>query len=416
MICVFGILLLAGSAAAQALSSQEGAPLSLPEAIERVHSHSPARGAAQAREQAAAGALFQATRLPNPSLDLRQENLNLNSGRHAPVDQTVDVFAVFSQPLETGGKRATRTAIATADVEIARAILRDTERKLTLETLRFYLAALRASRVGRVLADNRRDLQTLVDTMIRRVQEGYAAEADLLKFRTEVARLETELTRVHLEFTRNVVALSALLLMPESLSEAQLVEYAPLDPPTGRIEELAQTAVNQQPTILIARARLERARRAVELERARRLPDVAFALGYKRTAGEDTVVTGFIVPLPIYDQNRGNIERTLAEERATALELETVTRQLTAETIALLTTAQQLVERARDSDTALLQPAEIVRNAARSAFREGAANILQLIDAERVYTDARRTVLDLKFDAYAAAFEARLVVDGKERP
>jgi cobalt-zinc-cadmium efflux system outer membrane protein len=398
------------------VSSQEVVPFSLLDAIERVHAQSPARGAAQAREQAVAGALFQATRLPNPSLDLHQENLNPNSGRRAPVDQTVDVFAVFSQPLETGGKRATRTAIATADVEIAHATRRETERTLTVETLRFYLGALRASRVGRVLADNRRDLQTLVDIMVRRVQEGYAAEADLLKFRTEVARLETELTRVHLEFTRNVVALNALLLMPESLSEAQLVEPAPLDPPAGRVEELVPTAVNQRPTILIARARLEHARRAVELERARRLPDVAFALGYKRTAGEDTVVTGFIVPLPIFDQNRGNIERTLAEERATALELETVTRQLTAETIALLTSAQGLAERARDSDTALLQPAETVRKAARSTFREGATNILQLIDAERVFTDARRTVLDLKFDAYAAAFEARLVVDGKERP
>ena len=391
-----------------------GWSLTLAEANERVQRLSPQRRAAQARHEAATGALLQARQWPNPSLDLREENLNLNSGRHAAVDQTVDVFAVISQPLEIAGKRPARRAIATAEVDIALATIRDTERTLTLETTRVYLTALRAARVSAVLADNRRGLQTLVDTLARRVQEGYAAEADLMKLRAEAARTETDLARVRIDFLRNAVALQTLLMLPAPLSETQLVTPSPIDPPPGDPETLAQQVVTRRPAIVIARARLERAQRALELERARRIPDFAFVAGYKRTAGEDTLVTGVVIPLPLFDRNTGNIARADAEARAAALDLDTLTQQVTAESIALIAAAQQLATRARLSTSALLQPAEIARNAARSAFREGAANMLQLVDAERVYTDAQRTMLELQLDAYSAAFEANLVVHEQE--
>jgi outer membrane protein TolC len=57
-----------------------------------------------------------------------------------------------------------------------------------------------------------------------------------------------------------------------------------------------------------------------------------------------------------------------------------------------------------------------VRNAARSAFHKGATDILHLVDAERVYTEAWREVLDLKLEAHTKAFEARLAVGGEEKP
>jgi hypothetical protein len=73
---------------AQELSPVGSEPLSLTDAIERVQAVSPLRQAAQARADAARGALYQASRLPNPSLDVREENLNFNSGSHAPIEQT----------------------------------------------------------------------------------------------------------------------------------------------------------------------------------------------------------------------------------------------------------------------------------------------------------------------------------------
>ena len=61
-------------------------------------------------------------------------------------------------------------------------------------------------------------------------------------------------------------------------------------------------------------------------------------------------------------------------------------------------------------------PAEGVRSAARATFREGAADMLRLIDAERVYADVRRAALDLELDAYLAAIEARFALGQEEIP
>lgn len=97
---------------------------------------SPLRRAAQARVAAAAGALYQSSRLPNPSLDLHEENLNLSRVTRDPLDKTLDIFAVLSQPIEIGGKRAARQAVATADFAVARTSVRQVERELTLETVR----------------------------------------------------------------------------------------------------------------------------------------------------------------------------------------------------------------------------------------------------------------------------------------
>ena len=190
----------------------------------------------------------------------------------------------------------------------------------------------------------------------------------------------------------------------------------PLNPPTGVPSELAEQAAMRQPEILAAQAKLDRARHSLVLEKAKRLPDPSFTAGYKRTGGADTLVAGVSVPLPVFDRNAGNIERALAEEHAAALELTALRRQQRAATITLLQSARELAERTRNIDQQLLRPAEIARNAARVSFDEGATNILQLIDAERVYTEARREALELKLEAYAKAFEAHLLLAEERQP
>jgi len=174
--------------------------------------------------------------------------------------------------------------------------------------------------------------------------------------------------------------------------------------------------VERQPEILAAQAQLDRARHALVLEKAKRFPNPALTAGYKRTGGTDTLVTGVLVPLPVFDRNEGNIDRAIAEEHAAAMELAALRTQQIVAMQMLMQSAQELAERARVIDQQMLQPAEVVRNAARASFHEGAANILQLVDAERVYTDTRREALELKLEAYAKAFAARLLLTEKGQP
>jgi cobalt-zinc-cadmium efflux system outer membrane protein len=161
---------------------------------------------------------------------------------------------------------------------------------------------------------------------------------------------------------------------------------------------------------------VERARSVTALERARRTPDPAVTAGYKRTAGQNTTVFGVGIAVPLFERNGQAVARATAEERAAARELEALTLRATADAASLLDAAAALAARAARAEEDLLVPADGVRSAARATFREGAADMLRLIDAERVYADVRRAALDLELDAYLAAIEARFALGQEDIP
>ena len=392
----------------------EPPPLSLTSAVERAV-QSASYQAALARTEAAVGALDQARRLPNPSLEVREENWQLND--HSGDDHLdLDVFATLTQPIELPGKRAARSAAAAASLDAAQAERSLTARDLVMETTRVYLSALGARELRHSLGEQREAMQTLVTAMQRRVQEGHTAEADLMKLRSESARLDLQLAEASRELRRQTAALAVLMQDPGPVDAARLHEPLPLEPPPAEAAAGDALDVGRLAEIRAARARREQAQQELQLERARRFPDPNVTAGYKRTAGLDTVVAGVSVPIPVFDRNSGNVTRAAAEERAAALDLDVLSRRAAANTAAQLAAARDLAARARTADVDLLEPARVVRDAARSAFREGAADVLRLVDAERVYAEAQRETLDLKHEAYAQALAAHLLLNEEFRP
>ena len=395
-------------------AERASAPLSLGTAVEQAV-QSASYHAARARTEAAAGALDQAGRLPNPLLEVREENWQPNDqSGDAHVD--IDVFATLTQPVELPGKRAARSAAAAASLDAAQAERSQTARQLVVETARAYLGAVGARELRHSLGAQREALQTLVTAMQRRVREGHTAEADLMKLRTETARLDLQLVEASRELRRQTAALAVLAQEPGPVDAARLQEPPPLDPPSIDTAAGDGVDVQQLAEIRAARARREQAYQELLLERARRFPDPNVTAGYKRTAGVNTIVTGVSVPIPVFDRNSGNVTRAAAEERAAALDLDVLSRRAAAEAAVQIAAARDLAVRARTVDAEFLEPARVVRDAARSAFREGAADVLRLVDAERVYAEAQRETLDLKHEAYAQALEAHLLVNEEFRP
>jgi len=392
----------------------EPAPLSLATAVEQAV-QSASYQAALARTKAAAAALEQARRLPNPSLEVREENWQLND-QSGDTDVTIDVFATLTQPVELPGKRAARSAAAAASLDAAQAERSLTARDLVIETARVYLRALGARELRRSLGEQREALQTLVAAMQRRVQEGHSAEADLMKLRTESARLDLQHAEAFRELRRQTAALAVLVKEPGPIDAVRLREPPPLEAPAADATTGDGVDVHQVAEIRAARARHEQARQELRLERARRYPDPNLTAGYKRTGGVDTIVTGVSVPIPVFDRNSGHVTRAAAEERAAALDLDVLSRGAAAAAAAQIAAARDLALRARHVDAELLEPARVVRDAARSAFREGAADVLRLVDAERVYAEAQRETLDLKHEAYAQALAAHLLLNEEFRP
>ena len=388
------------------------APLTLSMAVAQARTSSPRRRAAFLAADGAREAARFAGRLPNPLFELRTENWTTSDRAGMP---DTDVFAIATQPIELGGKRRIRRQLATAESEVANTALGSLERELALETARVYVRALKARALVDTLTANGDGLARLVATVDRRVEEGYSPEADLLKFKTEAARVDGDIARAQLELERGLTLLTVVMGATAPVSASQLVEPTLPEPPVVSPAALA-ASITRHPAVLGATAGLERARQLTAYERALRMPQPILAAGYKRTQGFDTAVLGVSVVLPLFDRNDASLARAAANERVAAADRELLVYQLTNEAGALMRAAHMISERARTAPAELLEPAENVRRAAGAAYREGPADVLKLIDAERVYADVRRVVVELRLDALLATLEARFAVGEETIP
>ncbi len=380
-------------------------PVTLSEAVAQARAASPLLGAARGHAEGLAEASRLVPRLLNPMFDMRIENLGSGAGSALPPD----VFAEASLPLEMNGRRGLRHAIAASDRDVAAGSLQSASFEVSVRTMQAYLHALKARALVETMAANRDGLASLIDTLKRRVAEGVAAEADLLRFQTESARMDIDVAKAGLDLERSVNLLTFVMGSTEAITPTQLVEPPPVSLPA--LDEAALThALARHPEVTTSDARVTRAQQATALERSRRVPDPIVVAGYKRTAGFDTAVVGLSVPMPIFDRNRPAAARAAGEARAAMADRDATIRRLTADALSLMATARVLSERSARATRELLAPADAVRTAARAAFREGAVDVVRLLDAERMYTDVRRATLELRLDALAAALEVRLTL------
>ena len=398
------ILLAQVTAAPFATEAAPGGTLTLPEAVALARAHSLLASAARAQAEGASNAARLAGRLADPTLELAVENWRPGADGFV-ASSDLDVFAVVTQPLDLFTRRGRKAQARGESDEAAAGALR-TEQDVQLDTVRRYLEAWRGRELVAALEAQEGNLATIVSAMEKRVEEGYAAGADLLRFRAEAARAANHRARARIDLERVEAELAFLVGRPVDGLGLEKPDLPP--PPGGSPEALARQALAYRPDVAAARARAARAHGTMSLEKSRRYPDLALAGGYKRTAGLDTAVVGLVATVPVFERNGRAVARAEADARAALLELEAAVTRAGAEAAILVRAARSLQARLARLDEDLVHPAEEARRSALAAFREGATDVLRVVDAERTNTEARREALDLTVEAFLASCRARL--------
>jgi cobalt-zinc-cadmium efflux system outer membrane protein len=357
--------------------------------LRQAQTTSPILAEAEANIRAAQGRADQAGFLPNPSLGFTTENLGSKT-KNAGFSAEQNTLS-FSQPIELGGKRTARVSAGLADVAAAEAQTHRVAIDFAYELALAYAVAEAAQAHAELLqrnidaaAEDLRAAQALVDAgreaQLRAVQARSAltaAQADL-----EVARAERE---------DSLARLSALVGMP-----APYTGVPPsLLPLTDSSNLPSLTPPLEYPTVVAAEAAREAASRRVNIERTRPAPTISASLGVRRIAGEDStlVVGGIVVPLPLFDNNRGNIAAALAEldaadarVRSARAEAETGWRSAVTQSIA----AESRLAAARQAETTADQAYRLTR----TGYDAGRTPLIEVLTAQRNLIDAQSRLLD----------------------
>jgi cobalt-zinc-cadmium efflux system outer membrane protein len=165
----------------------------------------------------------------------------------------------------------------------------------------------------------------------------------------------------------------------------------PLAIPTGSPD----STLRERPGIHAARERVTAAEALMATERRMLIRETGVMLGTKQMAGATSMVAGFSVPIPLFDQNRGEVARASAERDVSRFALATEERSARAELSGATESARVLTELTEKlgagGRTSFLARADETRRIALGAYREGAVPLLQVLDAARAWGDARLT-------------------------
>ncbi|MDE2925949.1 MAG: TolC family protein [Acidobacteriota bacterium] len=376
--------------------------LELDHAIELALSRHADLDAAQAAIDARAGSTRQAGLSPNPVLSLQTENWRFYGNPGFSASRDLDLFAWVSVPIETARKRTRRVELAEADERIA-----EYERQLAAWRIRqnvkkAYWNALATVSDVKMLERSRKTLERLEDYHEVRVRLGATAEVDLIKVRVEVGRSALALFGAEMEVSRAKIAVLEAMGIAELSTgfELRQPDAWPVDVSwdNAAARLTAETALGHRVEILLGRARVERARAAVELQRSLARPDVRPYVGYKRTNEFNTLVGGISIPLPVRDDNAGRIGEALAEVRRREAALRAAEASIAAEVAAAVETVQRRSEMLRSMETGVLDRARETSRIALAAYQEGGVELLDVLDAQRAENELDRFHSRLVFD------------------
>ncbi len=368
-------------------TAQDG--LTLEQALELAGANAPGIGAADAGVRAAEAQRRVAGLRPNPSVNVEVENV-VGTGAYSGI-RGAETTVGMSLPLELGGKRSARIAVADTQTTRARLAVTVARADLRLRVIQTYNAAAAAERRVLVAGDQLRIADEGLRAANVRVRAGRASPLE--QQRAEVARINADTALAQAE--------RAVTLARGNL--ARLVGRDPGALDLGWFDRVMadvgpRLAASPEGTLALATAEAEvaTANAQVRLARSQRIPDLTLSAGARRLEATNDVaaVFGVSLPIPLFNNGRAGIDTARAQKD----QAEAVRR------VALLDAQQAIADaetdlanaeaNARTATGPALAGAQEAARIARIGYREGKFGQLDLLEAERTLAQTRTAAID----------------------
>ena len=179
---------------------------------------------------------------------------------------------------------------------------------------------------------------------------------------------------------------------------------------------LKQKALRTRPDLQAAERGAALAERRIALEKARGIPDITPFVGYKRVGVDNTVQFGITIPLHLNNKNQGEIARAVADEKVAETEVALALNRVLAEVELAYRAYEAARTRVETFQRELLAQADESRDLAQFTYREGATDLLPLLEAQRTRTDIRQQYLRTLFDYQVSILLLESAIGGEIKP
>ncbi|MBZ0155666.1 MAG: TolC family protein [Alphaproteobacteria bacterium] len=340
--------------------------------------------------------VIEAGLLSNPSFNYNIESVE-NGER-----ETEEVYSI-SQPIDIVRKRGLRTDVARKKRDARRLLYEQDTLNALAELKQTYYRIL-------YLKENETSLKGILDTFsdVRqkteaRLKAGDVAEVELLKLSNEGKRFSRTLESLKAELGAETGKLAVMLNI--SMRDIALKDsLAP--PPLGYSrDELVAKAMEKRGDIKAASAQIDAAGNALALSKKEAISPIEIEAGYKRrTGGFNGLAFSVSIPLPLFNRNQGGIAAAKAELETERLNLEQLIKKAAHEVATRADRAAFIADRVTQLSEQLKTANEIT-NSIRTAYDEGEASLIELLDAVRSERELLMEHNESMYDYWRTLFE-----------
>lgn len=361
--------------------------LTLRVALQRALVSSPRLTAAERDVGIATGQHIQAGALPNPELSYEQDN-SFGSGVYRGT-RSAETTLQISQLFELFGKREARISAGLAGVDVATIQRKATRLEILSETAIAFVNVVGLQRRIHILDQQVVAIDKITPLLQRRVEAGASsvAETGRADVASSLVKADRERAKAALASARRELA----VLMGDTTPKFSAVS-GQLDvtgrPPTF---QSVVAAIDANPQLVRWTALYAQRNAELLLARLKPYPDVRLSAGWRHfnDTRDDAVRLTLSVPIPLFDQNQGNIlsaQENLAKVRAE--------REANRNTLIVV------AGRAYDSLQGSLRELAVLRETAipkarqssdaiSDGYGQGRFSLLEVLDAQSSLTQAR---------------------------
>jgi cobalt-zinc-cadmium efflux system outer membrane protein len=369
--------------------------LTLSEALARARERAPEIVSARLAIDESRSRLAGASHLQsNPEVDFGVGNRQGSGSRSTDLDIGV------GQSFEPGPRRDSRRAMATAGIEQATATVDEVTRRVLLDTATLFLRGLQLAERVRLLDRSSALAANVLDIADRRFRAGDVAILDVNLARAASARITAE---------RHGVAADRAAVIGELRELLQLEEEVELQGDIPRAVDVdgafVNDAVTRRPELRALEAAIHEAEAEQQFGRSFTRADYGFGVRYQREEGDNIILGGLTLSLPVFSKGQEPIAAGLARASRLKAELSATRIRIGIQVQAALSAYQSRVEAVRTLERDVLPGLDENDGLAARSFEVGQIGLAELLLIRGAIVDTRFQYLDALVEAALARVE-----------
>jgi outer membrane protein, heavy metal efflux system len=317
-------------------------------------------------------------------------------------DTTSATIGIY-QEFEIAGKRPARIDSARLGTSVSRTDFANTRRTLVFNLQQTFVAGLLAKSDLDFATDNLSNYQKVIDLNRLMLEQGEISRANFLKIELQMLQFQTDLDDATLALKTAKATLRALVGPSNLPQEFELAGELRTVAMEKSLSELEQLALLNRPDLKSAETGREKALADLRLAKANRWPNPTLGTSFLHT-GNEIGGPGWFQPfypkgstsnamgiglasisIPLFNRNQGEVARTRSEQLRADFLAQAARNQVLQDVETAYAAFESSRQRVRLYEQMYLSRAKESLDIEEFSFRNGAASILDFLDAERTY-------------------------------